>query len=111
MPPASLRVDVPIVGTLTLPIAQVWFNCIRVTEAAEPADGVHLRQSSLHRKVTPWAQGGLWTVRKLPCAYIEQCTLAWNFGSSPLEFAELPPAAGRPGARWLCLNVTSDALA
>ena len=59
MPPAPLRIDVPIVGTLTLPIAQVRFNCIRVTEASEPADDVHLRQSSFHRKAAPWAQGGL----------------------------------------------------
>jgi hypothetical protein len=59
MPPAPLRIDVPIVGTLTLPIAQVRFNCIRVTEASEPADDVHLRQSSPHRKVSPWAQEGL----------------------------------------------------
>ena len=59
MPPAPLRIDVPIVVTLTLPIAQVRSNCIRVTEAAEAADDVHLRQSSLHRKVAPWAQEGL----------------------------------------------------
>ena len=69
MPPASLRVDVPIVGTLTLPIAQVWFNCIRVTEAAEPADGVHLRQSSLHRKVTPCGPWG----RKGGCGRFANC--------------------------------------
>ena len=49
------RIDTGVVDTTKLSIAQVRFNCIRVTKAADPADGVYLRQFSLHKKVVPWS--------------------------------------------------------
>ena len=49
------RIDTPIVnGSVLAEIAQVRFNCIRVTHNADPAEGVFLRQFSLHKKIVPW---------------------------------------------------------
>lgn len=51
------RIDIPMVPTLGLNIAEVRFNCLRLITSVDADDAdVYLRQFSLHKKIVPWEQ-------------------------------------------------------
>eukprot|EP00038_Savillea_parva_P005285 m.150703 g.150703 ORF g.150703 m.150703 type:complete len:549 (-) comp11686_c1_seq4:98-1744(-) len=50
------RIDVPVVNTSLVSIAQVRFNCLKRIAVVPPEAPIYIRQFSLHRKIVPWQQ-------------------------------------------------------
>ena len=50
------RIDVPVVNTTAIRMAQVRFNCLRLIEAVPAGEPVFLRSFSLHKRRVPWEQ-------------------------------------------------------